>query len=298
MLSPEPEFLRIRRLVRRLMLAAKRSSGPLSGLFNSAFRGNGMLFEEVRAYVPGDDIRHMDWNVSARLQVPHVKVFREERQQSIRVMIDKSASMSLTKEGRGRNEVALELAWAFVALAEQAGDEVGVGLFNSTDHSDARPKRGTRHVQPILNRLLDPVIFAGRSELLPLLKKLSDERVAHQVLVFISDLFLEDNLLEMSAMIKSLARRNEVLFFHLRDAAESKVAVRWPVMAVREVEQGLSRVIMKSSKQLQGGSRDLKVVEALKLAGADVVTVSGPTEGLQRLGAYLQGRTKKYGRAR
>lgn len=294
MQSHDAQFQSIRRHIRRLSLAARRSSGDMTGLMQSAFRGNGMMFEEVRSYVPGDDIRHMDWNVSARLQQPHVKVFREERQQTIRLMIDKSRSMTLALDGRPRNEVALEIAWAFAALADQAQDEIGVEFFNSNEITQRRPRQGLRHILPVLRQLLSDESFFGTSTLVPLLKRIQEEKMTHQVFVFISDLFFEEPSQEIGALIRGLSRRNEVIFIYLHDTGAEKVLQRWPVMVSREIERGSGHMQVRTKSI--GSQKDSQVAGVLRQSGADVIEIDHAHIGIKRLGEYLIWRAKKFGK--
>ncbi len=126
----------------------------LSGEYSSAFKGLGMEFDKVREYAPGDDIRTIDWNVTARMNQPFVKVFREERELTIMLMVDVSGSLQFGTTNRMKNELAAELAAVLAFLATKNNDKVGLILF--TDHVEQYipPQKGRSHVWRIIREAL------------------------------------------------------------------------------------------------------------------------------------------------
>jgi uncharacterized protein (DUF58 family) len=164
--------------IRHLELRTKRQVvDSVSGAYRSAFVGRGLDFHEVRAYVPGDDVRHIDWNVTAKTGHPHVKVFREEREMSIMIIVDASASI-MSPQFKGRKSVVLELSAALAWIASQHQDPVGLALF--TDHVELyRPvTKGRGQLWKIMRDLstYEPKGMAtdfNRSflELMPMLKR-------------------------------------------------------------------------------------------------------------------------------
>jgi uncharacterized protein (DUF58 family) len=139
------------RQIRRLHLQASRKvSSPFSGEYRSAFRGQGMEFEEVRPYLPGNDVRRIDWNVTARTGQPFIKEFREERQLTLMLVLDLSASTLFGSGGRdGRTTKRLQIARLAGALAFAAirtGDRVGMITFTDRVDSYLPPRRSRGHV--------------------------------------------------------------------------------------------------------------------------------------------------------
>ena len=104
----------------------------MAGNYVSAFKGTGMEFEEVREYVPGDDVRTIDWNVTARMQVPYIKVHKEEREMTLMLMIDVSPSQRFSGSGRRKNELSADMAAVLAFLAIRNNDKVGLIAFS--DH--------------------------------------------------------------------------------------------------------------------------------------------------------------------
>lgn len=126
----------------------------LSGAYHSVFRGRGMDFEEVREYQPGDDVRLIDWNVTARTGVPHIKKYREERELSMMVLVDVSASDQLGSGVQSKKELAAEVASTLAFSASQNGDKVGLLLYTDVVESFIPPRKGRAHVFRIIREIL------------------------------------------------------------------------------------------------------------------------------------------------
>lgn len=143
------------RQIKRLELKAGRVARvALGGEYTSAFKGQGMEFDEVREYVPGDDVRLIDWNVTARMNHPYVKVFREERSQTVMLAVDTSASLDFGTRGRPKREVAAEVAAVLAFLAIRTNDKVGLVLFSDRVERYIPPKKGRGHVWGIIRAIL------------------------------------------------------------------------------------------------------------------------------------------------
>ena len=141
--------------VRRIELKTRGLSNALfSGEYHSAFKGRGMAFSEVREYQPGDDIRTIDWNVTARFNNPYVKVFEEERELTVMLLIDVSASDSFGTKGQLKKELITEIAAVIAVSAIQNNDKVGVILFTDQVEKFIPPKKGKSHILRIIRELL------------------------------------------------------------------------------------------------------------------------------------------------
>ena len=136
-LSPEL-FARIRGIQLR---AQRLVTAMLAGEYASAFKGRGMEFEKVREYQPGDDVRHIDWNVTARMRAPFVKEFREERELTVVLMVDVSASGAFGSANRLKQDVAAEVAAVLAYTAIRNNDRVGLLLFSDHIEHYIPPKR-------------------------------------------------------------------------------------------------------------------------------------------------------------
>ncbi|RLD23355.1 MAG: DUF58 domain-containing protein, partial [Bacteroidetes bacterium] len=141
--------------VRRIELKTRGISNALfSGEYHSAFKGRGMAFSEVREYQPGDDIRTIDWNVTARFSNPYVKIFEEERELTVMLLIDMSASDSFGTDSQLKKELITELAAVLAVSAIQNNDKVGVILFTDRVEKFIPPKKGKSHILRIIRELL------------------------------------------------------------------------------------------------------------------------------------------------
>lgn len=157
MLSPDDLQL-IRRLHLRL---GRQVDAPFIGDYRSAFRGNGMEFEDVRAYVPGDDVRRIDWNVTARVGSPHIKEFREEREMCVMLVCDVSASMRFGSQGIDKRRQMARLAGALAFAAIRSGDRVGLLRFAENIETFVPPKKGRGHVWRVIQEVFN-VSTAGK----------------------------------------------------------------------------------------------------------------------------------------
>ena len=143
------------RKVRRIEIRTSRLvSDVLAGQFRSAFKGRGMEFEEVRPYQYGDDVRSIDWNVSARTGFPHVKLFREERELTVMLAVDLSGSLGFGTHAQLKRELAAEVAATVAFSAIRSNDRVGLICFTDRVERVVPPRKGSRHVLRIVRDLL------------------------------------------------------------------------------------------------------------------------------------------------
>ena len=195
----------------------------LSGRYASRLRGRGLNFEEMRRYLPGDDVRTMDWRVTARTRQPHVRVYTEEKDRSVLLLVDQRANMFFGSRDRMKSVTAAELAALGAWRALDAGDRVGAVVFNDTEVTDIRPQRSQRAVMSILGTVVEmnqrlrvgSDIEPGPDMLNEALRK-AVRLAPHDVLVvIISDFFGVDAQTERLAA--SLAAHNDVLGMLVHD---------------------------------------------------------------------------------
>ena len=142
--------------VRKLEIKSRGLSAQLfSGQYHSAFKGRGMSFSEVREYKAGDDVRTIDWNVSARLNHPYVKVFEEERELTIMLVVDVSGSKDFGTQGQFKIELVTEVCAVLAFSAMQNNDKIGVIFFSDRIEKYIPPKKGKSHVLRIIRELID-----------------------------------------------------------------------------------------------------------------------------------------------
>ena len=141
--------------IQRIQLKAGHLvTDALAGEYSSAFKGLGIELEKVREYLEGDDVRSIDWNVTARMNAPFVKVYKEEREQTVMLMIDVSSSLMFGTSGRFKNETAAELAAILAFLATKNNDKVGLLVFSDEVERYIPPQKGRAHIWRIIREVL------------------------------------------------------------------------------------------------------------------------------------------------
>ena len=142
--------------VRKIEIKTKGLSNQIfSGEYHSAFKGRGMAFSEVREYTPGDDVRTIDWNVTARLRTPYVKVFEEERELSVMLLVDVSASGQFGTQQQFKQDLITELCAVIAFSASQNNDKIGVIFFSDKIEKFIPPKKGKSHILRIIRELIN-----------------------------------------------------------------------------------------------------------------------------------------------
>ena len=227
------DLIRLRYAAREIDdLANNKTSNPLAGLLSSNFRGRGIDFAEVRQYQPGDDVRTIDWRVTARTQVPHTKMFQEEKERPVLILVDQSASMyfgsAITFKSVLAARTAALIAWAVLGN----GDRVGGIVFSEHGHREVRPRRNKHSVLRFLNEMHD-FNHALKKESAAKQASYSDNyfnealanvrRVTkHGSAIFIISDFT--NYSEESRIhLQPLARHNDVVGIHISDPLEASL---------------------------------------------------------------------------
>ena len=150
-----PTLVGLSRSAASIRLGSGRILSRQSGDYQSPFRGRGMEFDESRLYQPGDDIRNIDWRVTARTGKPHTKLFREERERPVFVWIDLRAAMHFATRGKYKSVIAAELAAMIAWSALNNGDRVGGVIFSDKEHHELKPQRGKTAVLRLINRIVN-----------------------------------------------------------------------------------------------------------------------------------------------
>jgi uncharacterized protein (DUF58 family) len=133
---------------------ARLATEQLAGSYHSVFKGRGLAFDEVRMYQPGDDVRFIDWNVTARTSTPHVKVFREEREMTVMLVVDLSGSQRFGTQGSKKSELVAEISALIAFSAIKNNDRVGLILFTDDVEKVVPPKKGAKHVMRVVAETL------------------------------------------------------------------------------------------------------------------------------------------------
>src|SRR6202165_1670653 len=217
------------RQIRRLQLRARRAvEDMLGGEYHSVFKGAGVAFEEVREYQPGDDIRAIDWNVTARMGHPFIKRFIEERELTVLLVVDESGSQQFGTRLQQKREVAAELAAVLAFSAISNNDRVGLVQFTDRVERFVPPRKGTRHVL----RLIRDVLFFQPQRRGTSLREGLDylNRVLHRrAIIFLLSDFLDR---DFEGALKRTGRRHDLIAVRISDPREEEL----PAVGLLELE--------------------------------------------------------------
>lgn len=271
MIAPTEAF----QYIRRLQIKALRNVDDVfAGIYRSAFKGKGLEFEDVREYEPGDDIRTIDWNVTARSQRPYVKNFREERELTVMLVVDISASSRYSHTSRFKSEMIAELAalLAFSAIKNQ--DKVGLLLFSSQVELYLKPKKGVRHVLRVIRELLYFKPQHEGTDLPKALAFLGRVQTKRAICFLISDFLAED----FSRPAAIIAKRHELIAFHVYDAFEQNFTPRG-LFALQDLESHVQALIdtadpfVREQFHQKAKKQSLVVKRMFEKTGADYVSM-------------------------
>ncbi|MCF7808894.1 MAG: DUF58 domain-containing protein [Candidatus Marinimicrobia bacterium] len=186
------------------------------GEYHSVFKGRGMEFAEVREYTPGDEIRTIDWNVSARMGTTHVKLFEEERELTVMIMVDASASGAFGTRGQMKRTLAAELSAVLAFSAVKNNDKVGLIIFTDTVEKFIPPRKGRSHVLRVIREVLNHEPSNQGTNIESALEFMNRVIRKRSVVFMISD-FLDKGF---EKSVKQSSRRHDMLSFHLYDPWE------------------------------------------------------------------------------
>ena len=274
--------------IQRFHFTTKRLANDLfAGQYESAFKGRGMEFAEVREYQIGDDIRTIDWNVSARFGRPFVKVFHEERELTVILILDLSGSQLFGTKGKFKRELMAEVAGMLAFLAIRTNDKVGAILFSSGVEKYIPPKKGAAHVWRLIKEIFTYEPQDLSTNIDAVLTYLNRVAKRHTILFLISDCM--DTGFEKS--LRLTAKKHDLTVIRVTDPAE-EVLPEVGMIALKDPETGETALINSNSKRLRERWRAYRkeqtdyLTELFRRAGIDHVDLAtnGPVvEPLTRL---------------
>jgi uncharacterized protein (DUF58 family) len=206
--------------VRKIEIKTKRLSNHIfSGEYHSSFKGRGMTFSEVRQYQYGDDIRNIDWNVTARYNEAHVKVFEEERELTMVLMVDISGSEGFGSKSRFKKDIVTEIAATMAFSATQNNDKIGLILFSDNVELYIPPKKGRSHVLRIIRELIEFQPKSEKTDISEALKFLSGTQKKKAIVFMISD-FMSENY---EQTLKIASKKHDLTGVRVYDIREEKI---------------------------------------------------------------------------
>lgn len=252
MAVPAPSFAELEHAARVLWVRSRRvAAGLAGGGYATAFRGTGMEFDESRPYVPGDDVRHFDWNTTARTGEPFVKRFREERDQTLILLLDVSASMRFASTRRTKAELAAEAAALLAAAAGRVGDRVGLVAFGTGVVEELPPRRGDAQVFTLVRRAVASAgSAAGDTRLSAALARLPALTRHRSIVVALSD-FRDAALAGPAtpggprARLVATARHHDLVAMVVQDPCEEELPDGGP-LRLADPERGGGELLIDS----------------------------------------------------
>jgi uncharacterized protein (DUF58 family) len=251
------------------------SKNVFAGQYHTAFKGRGMAFSEVREYQFGDDIRDIDWNVTARYIRPYIKVFEEERELTVMLLVDVSGSRDFGTVHATKKEVMTEIAATLAFSAIQNNDKIGVIFFSDRIEKFIPPQKGRKHILYIIRELIDFRPQARRTDISAALRYLTNA-IKKRCTAFVVSDFVDDT--PFGDALTIAGRKHDVVAIQVYDVRETELP---PVglLKVRDAETGGERWIDTSSAQVRKqyrswwAKRQAEAESAFKRSGVDAVSV-------------------------
>lgn len=235
--------------VRRLEIKTKGLSNQVfAGSYHSAFKGRGMSFSEVRKYNYGDDVRNIDWNVTARYDEPFVKVFEEEREITAMLLLDISHSAFFGTQNQFKNEVITEIAAVLAFSAIQNNDKVGVIFFSDKVEKFIPPKKGKKHILRIIRELIETKPSSKGSNIAKALEFFNNTMKRSSIAFLISDFI--DNQQSYDAALSIAKKKHDIVGLHLYDIRDRELE-NAGLMQLIDSESGESLWIDTSNKAVR-----------------------------------------------
>jgi uncharacterized protein (DUF58 family) len=282
--------------VRRIEIKTKRVvDSILSGEYHSAFKGKGMEFSEVRNYIEGDDIRSIDWNVTARMGSPYIKKHTEERELSVMLMVDASASESFGTTDKFKGEIAVELCALLAFSAIKNNDRVGLIIFTSEVELYIPPQKGKNHVLHVIREMLYFKPSKKETNINAALGFLNKVQTRRAVVFLVSDFFSSD----FSQALRISSRKHDLIAVTMNDPREATFP-NVGLIELEDAETGKSVLVDSGSKVF----RDMYAKSMMQKYGAtqtmlrnngiDEIHISTETEYVEPLVKFFKKREKLF----
>ena len=223
------------------------SSNIFAGQYHSAFKGRGMAFSEVREYQFGDDVRDIDWNVTARFHRPYVKVFEEERELTVMLLIDVSGSLDFGTQKQMKRDMVTEIAATIAFSAIQNNDKIGVIFFSDKIEKYIPPKKGRKHILYIIREMLDFEPESKRTDVKQAVEFLSSVQKRRTTAFILSDFYARNDFLQS---LQIASRKHDVVAIQVYDVRARELP-DVGLMKVVDAETGFEQYVDTSSKALR-----------------------------------------------
>ncbi len=283
--------------IRRIEIRTRRLvNDSFAGEYHSTFRGRGMEFDEVRPYLPGDEVRTIDWNVTARMGQPYVKKYVEERELTVMLMVDASGSGDFGTEGKFKRELAAELASVLSFSATTNKDKVGLLIFTDRVELYIPPRKGRRHVLRLVRDLLAFEPESDGTDIKLALDSISQILKRRSIIFLVSDFLDEANVYAKPLFMAN--RKHDVIAVDVRDPMEAEIA-DVGLMALEDAETGelvwldTSDSAWRERFALRNANFELAKRKALANAGVDRIQIRTDQDYVRALTVFFQKRNQR-----
>ena len=252
------------------------SSNIFAGQYHSAFKGRGMAFSEVREYQFGDDVRDIDWNVTARFHRPYVKVFEEERELTVMLLIDVSGSLDFGTKKQMKRDMVTEIAATIAFSAIQNNDKIGVVFFSDKIEKYIPPKKGRKHILYIIREMLDFQPESKRTDVRQAVEFLSSVQKRRTTAFILSDFYVRNEFLQS---LQICNRKHDVVAIQVYDQRARELP-DVGLMKVVDAETGYEQYVDTGSKTLRQAyhkywkNRQAQLEETFNKSNVDLVSVA------------------------
>jgi len=279
--------------VRRIEIKTKGLSKQIfSGEYNSAFKGKGMSFSEVRSYQYGDDVRNIDWNVTARTGEPHVKIFEEERELTVMLLLDLSGSSFFGTKNGFKSDILLEISALLSFSAINNNDKVGAIIFTDRIEKFIPPKKGKQHILYIIRELINIQPAGKNTNIGNALRYFSNVIKRRSICFLITDFMDED----YQTSLKVASRKHDLIGIRLFDPMEEKLP-QAGILPIIDNETGKKIWLDTSSPMVQRKFNEevrkkmTYLEKVIRTSQADLVTISTNSDFVKILMDFFQKRT-------
>jgi uncharacterized protein (DUF58 family) len=289
MLSPE-----LVKKIRRIHIKSARTVNTImAGQYKSVFRGAGIEFEEVREYSPGDDVKNIDWKVSARLGRPYIKLYQEERELVVMLLVDMSGSCGFGTTTSLKQETAAEVAAIIAFNAIKNNDKVGAILFSDHVEKYIPPKKGSLHIWRVIKEFFTFRPTHKTTDIQSAISYLAKVSRKRTITFLISDFLSPDYLCQL----KIASKRHEIISILISDPGEFRLPEHG-IVSLTDIETGKQLLLDASDKQTGRNFKKLKnkeysnTLEVLKTADVDCIEISTADSVADALIKYFRYREK------
>ena len=286
--------------VRQVELRTRRLvTDALAGEYHSVFKGRGMDFDEVREYSPGDEVRLIDWNVTARTGTPYIKKLREERELTILLAVDVSASGKFGSQTQSKRELAAEVASVLAFSAIRNRDKVGLLLFPDEIEQFIPPTKGRQHVLRVIREVLFCTPQFRGTDVASALDFINDVQTRRAVVFVISDFIESPEAFErLRLQLRLTNKRHDLVLIHLRDHHEEELPALG-LLTLEDTETGEVMEIDTDSKSVREAfaarskERMDQFRRAARQAGVDTLELRTSEPYSQALYTFFQNRSSR-----